>query len=190
MKAGKPIQLDFSLVFQLKYCVTMVAGSLLTSMALYLYLDRRLGENYVESLMTLKRLEESLPSSLAVSFGVQLVLVLLLTIAINLFVSHKIGGPVYRIERSLDDILSGDLRYDIRTRDGDQLKSMVVSLNGWLKSTRQVYASGQRLQDEVDRILHRTSLGQEVDLAAVRKLVEEVRQSMGAVASAAQEDAQ
>lgn len=173
---GKSIQLDFSLAFQLKYCVVMVAGSLLTSASLYFYLDRRLGDRYLESLMTLKQMEEALPSSLVVTFGVQLFLVLFLTVAINLFASHKIGGPVYRIECSLGDILDGDLSRDVVTRDGDQLKSMVVTLNNWQESVRRIYFSARRLQVELDRLVEQIARDQEVDIAPVRDLIDEMRQ--------------
>lgn len=179
MKTEKPIQLDFSLTFQVKYCLVMMAGSLLSSLVLYIYLDQGLGAGYFESLMTLRNLEQALPSSLIITFIVQLVLILLLTIAINLFVSHKIGGPVYRYEQSLNTILKGDLRVDVRTRQGDQLKSMVIALNGWQSSMRQVFSRCHSLHDEINRNLERISRGGSADVDAILSGIEEVRQGMG-----------
>jgi len=179
MKTEKPIQLDFSLTFQVKYCLAMMAGSLMTSLALYLYLDQGLGANYFDSLMTLRNLEQALPSSLIITFVVQLVLILALTIAINLFVSHKIGGPVYRYEHSLNNILKGDLRVDVRTRQGDQLKSMVITLNDWQGAMRQAFSRCQSLHEEINRNLERISRGESADLDAIRSGVEKVRQGMG-----------
>lgn len=179
MKSRKPIQLDFSLAFQFKYSLVMLAGSLLTSLVLYLYLNKGLGENYFESLMTLRNLEQALPFSLLITFLVQLVLILLLTVAINLFVSHKIGGPVYRYEYSLNQILKGDLRHTVHTRQGDQLKSMVGSLNDWQISMRRVFARCHRLHEEVNTILEDCGKGKEIDIGAVRSKVEDVRWSMG-----------
>lgn len=179
MKSRKPIQLDFSLAFQIKYSLVMMAGSLLTSLILYIYLNKGLGENYFESLMTLRNLEQALPFSLIITFLVQLVLILLLTVAINLFVSHKIGGPVYRYEYSLTQILKGDLRHTVRTRQGDQLKSMVTSLNDWQISMRRVFIRCHRLHGEINAILEDRAKGGEIDLGTVRSMVEEVRRSMG-----------
>ena len=179
MKAEKPIQLDFSLIFQVKYCLAMMGGSLLTSLILYAYLDHGLGSSYFDSLMTLRNLEQALPSSLIITFVIQLVLILILTIAINLFVSHKIGGPVYRYEHSLKTILKGDLRLDVRTREGDQLKSMVTALNDWQGSLRQVFSRCHRLHEEVNRNLERVSSGESPDVDGIRSGIEDVRQGMG-----------
>lgn len=189
MKIERPIQLDFSFVFQLKYSLVMMAGSMLTSLVLYLYLDRKLGESYFETRMTLKGLEQVLPSSIVVTFIIQLILIIILTVAINLFVTHKIGGPVYRYELSLNSILKGDLRYDVHTRDGDQLKSMVGSLNGCQGSVRQVYLCGHHLHDEMIRSLDRISRGEDVDFATIRSKAQGVRHALGDFVAVEGEDA-
>jgi len=153
VKKEKPIEPVFSLRFQLKYSVAMVIGSVLASMALFFYLDQGLGEGYFESLVTLSNLEEAIPSYLVMSFGVQLVLIFLITIAIHLFVSHKIAGPVYRYELALTSILKNDLRYDVRTRQGDQLKSMVTALNTFIASMRCIYGEAHQLHELLEEEL-------------------------------------
>lgn len=176
----RSIKLDFSLAFQVKYSLVMMAGHLLSSLILYIYLNKGLGENYFESLMTLRNLEQALPFSLIFTFFAQLVLILLLTVSINLFVSHKIGGPVYRYEYSLNNILKGDLRYRVQTRKGDLLKSMVTSLNDWQISMRRVFIHCHCLHEEINAVLQDRAKGREVDIGSVRSMVDEVRQTMGA----------
>lgn len=184
-----PIRPDFSAKFQVKYCLVMTAGSVLTTLILYLYLDRGLGESYFESLVTLSNLEQALPSALLISFVIQLILILLLSVGINLFVSHKIAGPVYRYEHLLNCIRKGDLRNDVRTRDNDQLKSMVTSLNGLLGTVRRLYASLHAVQGELDRDLERISRAEKGDFEALRRQIDETRRLLGVHAASGRKEA-
>jgi methyl-accepting chemotaxis protein len=60
-----------------------------------------------------------------------LVLALSLTILFVLF-SHKIAGPILRIERTFEDALGGDLTQRIKLRQGDELKDTADQLNSML----------------------------------------------------------
>lgn len=175
MNKEKPIEPVFSFRFQLKYSLVMVLGSILASLALFFYLDQGLGQSYFESLATLSALEESLPSHLVMSFGIQLVLIGLITFIIHLFVSHKIAGPVYRYELALSSILKNDLRYDVRTRNGDQLKSMVFALNEFIDSMRDIYTEVHSLHDLLDTELKNGS----PDLEKVAAKSQQLRSRLG-----------
>jgi len=170
MHKERPIEPVFSLRFQLKYCLAMVAGSILTSLVLFFYLDQGLGNGYFESLVTLSNLEATAPSYLIISFCVQLVLIVLITIVIHLFVSHKIAGPVYRYELALTSILKDDLRYDVRTRQGDQLKSMVHALNGFIGSMRDIFTEVHNLHELLDEELKHDSPDFDKVAAAARQI--------------------
>lgn len=189
MPIEKPIRPDFSAKFQVKYCLVMIAGSVLTTLVLYLYLDRGLGEGYFESLVTLSNLEQALPSALLISFVIQLILILLLSAGINLFVSHKIAGPVYRYEHLLNSIRKGDLRNDVRTRDYDQLKSMVTSLNGLLRTVRRVYVALHVVQGELDRGLERISRAENADFGVLKRQIDETRRLLGSHAAPGRREA-
>jgi len=43
--------------------------------------------------------------------------------------SHKIAGPIYRIEKDLDEIAKGNLALRIRLRKGDELKPLADKIN-------------------------------------------------------------
>ncbi len=58
-------------------------------------------------------------------FVLLMVQVLLLTI----FFSHKLAGPVYRLEIGMSRILDGDYSERVRLRDGDQLRNLADLLN-------------------------------------------------------------
>lgn len=170
-----PIQSDFTAAFQARYCLTMAAGSVATSLLFYFYLDRGMGEGYFQSMLTLSQLERAFPFSLLATFLFQLILIVALSIAVNLFVSHKIAGPVYRYELTLKRILKGDLRADVCTREGDQLKPLVDSFNRLLGSLRRLFHGVRDLHQMVEENIDRLSLGKEAETETLLRQIAEVR---------------
>ncbi len=149
MSDVQPIRSDFAAGFQIKFILAIAFGALLTTLAIYFYLDQGLGTNYFDALATLSTVEAALTSSLVITFCLQMFLIFILTLGLTLFVSHKIAGPVFRYEDSLTKILDGDLRTNVRTRDGDQLKSMIDSMNCWQDSLRDIYTHANLLEHEL-----------------------------------------
>lgn len=146
MPGVKPIRIDFTAGFQIRLILAMALGALLTALSIYFYFDEGLGASYFDALATFSTIENALTSSLILTFCLQLFLIFLLTIVLTLFVSHKIAGPIFRYEDSLTRILAGDLTCNVSTRDDDQLKSLVDSMNLWQKSLRDTYASADQLE--------------------------------------------
>lgn len=60
---------------------------------------------------------------------VSLPLVLLIIWVFALGLSHRIAGPVWRIERELDERIAGTKHGPIRLRPKDELKSLAEKLN-------------------------------------------------------------
>lgn len=179
MEASKPIRNEFTLWFQVKYCLVMIASLVATSLLIYLYFRHGLGESYSEALVTLSEVEKALPGALLVTFLVQCLLILLFSIAINLFVSHKIAGPVFRFEHSLRCIGEGDLQHVARTRDGDQIKSMVFALNRLIEALRGVYVALWGVERELDQVIRLQERGEYADLEELRRRIARSRQLLG-----------
>lgn len=57
-----------------------------------------------------------------------LIIMVLITI-IGLFYSHKIAGPIYRIETDIARVLGGEQGVRIRLRKGDKLMSLADNVN-------------------------------------------------------------
>lgn len=155
MHASKPIGSDFTLWFQIKYCLVMLTSLGMTSLLIYLYFKHGLSEGYSAALTTLTQVEDALPGALFGTFLVQLLLILFFSIAINLFVSHKIAGPIFRFEHTLHCIDEGDLQHVARIRDSDQIKSMVSALNRLIASLRNYYFSLQGIELELNQLIQK-----------------------------------
>jgi len=179
MQATKPIGNDFTLWFQIKYCLVMLTSLATTSLLIYLYFKHGLGEGYSETLTTLTEVEDALPVALLVTFLVQSLLILIFAIAVNLFVSHKIAGPIFRFEHTLRCIDDGDLQHIARTRDSDQIKSMVAALNQLIASLRNKYTSLRGVEQELNQIILQQENGESPNPQKLCQSIAHVRVQLG-----------
>lgn len=91
------------------------------------------------------------------------ILVFLLTIAIlSILVSHKIAGPVFRLEQTTRLIAKGDLTQSVKLRHGDELRDLQDAFNTMSESLRKMVAkdrevigrlifAGNRLNDIINK---------------------------------------
>ena len=94
---------------------------------------------------------------------VRWIFVFIFIIAIlSIFVSHKIAGPVYRLEETTRVIASGDLTGKIYLRHGDELQDLQEAFNKMSDSLckmvakdreviEKLVATGNRLRDTIEK---------------------------------------
>ena len=66
-----------------------------------------------------------------------------------LVLSHFIAGPLYRIERTFEELQKGNLGTIIRLRKNDELQDFAHSLNGSLSGLREKFRKEREALDEV-----------------------------------------
>jgi methyl-accepting chemotaxis protein len=76
----------------------------------------------------------------------QWIVVFIFIIAIlSIFVSHKIAGPVYRLEETSKIIASGDLTHQVHLRYGDELGDLQEAFNQMSDSLRKMVATDREI---------------------------------------------
>lgn len=60
---------------------------------------------------------------------ITIIIISLSVIVTALFVSHKIAGPLFRFEKDIKIIATGDLTHKINLRKKDQLKKLALDIN-------------------------------------------------------------
>ena len=58
-----------------------------------------------------------------------LILMTPVIIILSIFLSHKIAGPIYRLETDIEELSKGNLRKRVRLRKGDELKTIADQIN-------------------------------------------------------------
>jgi len=78
---------------------------------------------------------------------------------LGLLFSHKIAGPVYRIEKSIEEITKGNLALKIKLRKGDEfwdladiINTMTENLSVSIKSNKNAVSEIQKSLNEIKKV--------------------------------------
>ena len=85
---------------------------------------------------------------------------ILLSFIFGIVYSHKLAGPIYRLEKSLIRIIEGDRDFEVRLRKKDQFKKFEILLNRLIK----------KLNEENAEIIKYSE-----DIHSLHKALEEIR---------------
>jgi methyl-accepting chemotaxis protein len=98
---------------------------------------------------------------------------------LGLLFSHKIAGPVYRIEKTLGDISKGNLGLKIRLRDGDELVDLAYTINNLVENFNKTIISDKDIVIKIEKDLEeikRLASGQPCDCAKIEALTNSLQQ--------------
>lgn len=102
----------------------------------------------------------------------------------SIFLSHRLAGPLFRLEKSLDAIAEGDLTYRMWLRPGDELTEFKDKFNKTAEAIqvrlRKDIASSYAARQDIEKIAKEMESGKADpkkilnDLELVRKMLEDV----------------
>lgn len=165
--------------FQFKY--SLLVFLFLSLMAFVMWLEGYLAvKNMINSgmvahedaILQLKLLNNIMAKTsligLAIAFG------------LSLFLSHFIAGPLYRFERTLEEMRDGNLSVQVRLRPHDEFKEIAELFNMTLMSLRfKVKKERETLQASLDKMKSLSDklkqTGQASEAGELEKLILEVR---------------
>jgi methyl-accepting chemotaxis protein len=131
------IKKKFQADFILKFCSLVVAGSILSGLIIYLMSKSTVTTVFENSRLTIKSTADFILPAVLLSSLVVIVVIGLATIVVTLFVSHRIAGPLYRMEKDVQEVASGNLKKRFKLRSTDELKLLAESLDGMAQNLRQ-----------------------------------------------------
>ena len=122
------IGLRFRMRWVLHSAALFLAASLALLFSLRAVLNRGLGHDYARGFWTLNGLESTLQIAVGVPLLAYLVLVSAAVAVFKVFISHKIAGPICRLERCASAFARGDFTFVTRLRRGDELNGLAGSV--------------------------------------------------------------
>ena len=123
------IDKEFQTIFILKFCSLIAIGSVISGLIVYAMSRATVTTTFENSRLTMKSTADFILPAVLLSGAVVIVLIGLATIVMTLFISHKIAGPLYRLDKDVQEVASGNFKTVFRLRTGDELKPLVASLN-------------------------------------------------------------
>lgn len=130
------IKKRFQTNFIIKFCVLIVIGSIISGALIYLMSRSTVTTTFENSRLTLKSTADFILPSVLLSSVIVIALISLATIAVTLFTSHRIAGPLYRIEKDVQKVASGDFTKKFHLRKADEIKALAESLDNMTDSLR------------------------------------------------------
>lgn len=118
------IQKMFQLKFIILFLLLLILGSIISGMILYMGANRNLGYEYSRAHIKIDETGDILRPAIFVSYGISIIIIGIATVLLTLYISHKVAGPLYRFEKSADEIGRGNLTLITRIRGSDQAKGL------------------------------------------------------------------
>jgi nitrogen fixation/metabolism regulation signal transduction histidine kinase len=107
--------------------------------------------DYVRSFATNTRYRRVLMSSLLWTFGLGVFILILQIVWLTIYFSHKVAGPIYRLEKVCRGLIEGDYRQDVYLRKGDELQNLATLLGQVVERTRERLIGLRDAPDEAAR---------------------------------------
>lgn len=150
------IERSFQARFILKFCFIVALGGLLTIGIVYFLAKQSATVSFVDSRAVVKSTADFLMPILLQTVIIVMIFVSLATIAVTLFVSHKMSGPLYRFKEVMDAMGEGDYLSDFKIRKPDQLQDFAAAFNDMIKKMRvqinTLKETSSQLQKKLDNI--------------------------------------
>ncbi|MGE5663571.1 MAG: hypothetical protein ACM31I_04480 [Deltaproteobacteria bacterium] len=127
----------FAKRFLLGLALIHLAGGAVLFVGLRVALSKPLDGSYSAVFAALRQQVSLLVPVLTYAGAVYVLLVSLATTVLCVRALHKIAGPLYRMERALENFLAGEIVRPAFVREGDQVAALASSFNGFVGCLRQ-----------------------------------------------------
>lgn len=148
------IKKEFQFKFILKFCLLILAGSIISIGLLLFFSQGTLTSSFHQSRLVIENTFSAILPAVIYTNLITLGLISLASIVVTLFVSHKMAGPLFRFEKDLKEIGEGDLTKSINLREKDQMTDIAESLN---TMTASLHGRVLDIQADVEQLLESAS---------------------------------
>lgn len=156
-------KLPYSLVFLSRAAVFSMAACGLGLWILRWVFSRDLGGEFAPAFYLLKNLLAFLVPALVFSLLVSLLVASAAIFVVAVFASHKVAGPLFRLQRVAGYLNRRVLVGRIHLRAGDQGKPVAACINEWLAGRKQRLALLREAEEQTELALR------EVEAASARR---------------------
>lgn len=147
------IKKRFQTGFILKFCVLVIIGSIISGGIIYTLTRATVTTSFENCRLKIKSTADYILPAVLVSSAVVILSIGLSTVLVTLFTSHRIAGPLYRMEQDLQEVAAGDLTKKFHLRRSDEIKALAESLDMMTDSLRANVADIKQGLSELESVL-------------------------------------
>lgn len=126
----------FQRKFILKFCTLVAIGAVISGSIVYMMSKSTVTTTFENLRLTIKSTADFILPSVLLGSAVVIVVIGLASIAVTLFTSHRIAGPLYRMAKDIEEVSSGNLKKRFNLRSADELKPLAKGLDDMTQSLR------------------------------------------------------
>ena len=167
------IKKEFQTKFILKFCGLVILGAVISGVSLYLFSRGTVTTTFVNSRLSIMSTADYILPALFGSSIVTIALIGLVTAVVVRYLSHRIAGPLYKIEKSVKEIGAGDLTLKIKLRSTDEIKKMADCVNEMAKELKNQALEIKTKSGDLDRQIDNLEIQD-----ALKKLLKEKKKEL------------
>lgn len=130
------IKKKFQTIFILKFCALVIAGSIISGIVIYAMSGATVTTTFENSRLVMKSTADFILPAVLLSSAIVIAIIGLATIFMTLFTSHRIAGPLYRMEQDIKEVAAGNLTKEFKLRRTDEIKALAESLDNMTQGLR------------------------------------------------------
>lgn len=123
------INKKFQAEFILKFCALVILGTIISGVIIYAMSSSTVTTTFENSRLKIKSTAEFILPAVLLSGAVVIAAIGVAAIFVTLFTSHRIAGPLFRLEKDISEMAKGNMRVKINLRKTDEIKALAESLN-------------------------------------------------------------
>lgn len=164
------IKQDFQGRFVLRFFLTILLSAVVFTIILSIFSAHTITITYRDSFLRIEKTPKALFYEIIRAHGLYIFLIGAGISTLSLFLSHRIAGPLYRFEKSIEEIIKGNLSFRIKLRKKDEAKELAEAMNRMIETLSSHLSRIRAITDDI-----------ETNLLETKKVIEE--QKGGAVES-------
>ncbi|MBL7070778.1 MAG: methyl-accepting chemotaxis protein [Candidatus Omnitrophica bacterium] len=149
------IKKEFQTKFIIYFVVPIILTALISAFIVYRFSSQGTTTVFENSRLMIKPTSEYIVPGLILSGLLSAILVGIATMFVMFFQSHKIAGPLYKMESSIERMGCGDLSFNVRLRKGDAVQRLADVFNVTAKNLNSMITGVKNESEQLNTALAR-----------------------------------
>ncbi|MBI5180480.1 MAG: hypothetical protein HZA05_03640 [Nitrospirae bacterium] len=175
------IKKGFQARFILRFIFVIFLGIVVSSGIVYYLTSKKIEEAYYRSHIKITSTGEIVYPILFAANIITIGVIIVITIILTLLISHKIAGPLYRIEKSIHEIGEGNLSFKIYLRAKDELITLAEIFNNMMAKLKGKIEKIQDAANYMDSTVNQWAIVKKLDKKALSKDVTAIRKRVNEI---------
>lgn len=150
------VKQDFQGRFVLRFFLTILLSAVVFTVILSIFSAHTITITYRDSFLRIEKTPKALFYEIIRAHGLYIFLIGVGISTLSLFLSHRIAGPLFRFEKSIEEIIKGNLSFRIKLRKKDEAKELADAMNRMIETLSSYLSDIKAITDDIEKNLLET----------------------------------